>query len=91
MNLPPTEKAGPQVDLKYTTPIVCEKCQSPSFFMEQTVLLRHVSALVNPKGQAGIMPIPVAFSCAACGHVNQQFLPSQLRDSKIVNPSALVT
>jgi hypothetical protein len=90
-NQPPTEKVGPQVDIKNTQPILCEKCQSPSFFYQQTVLLRKVSAILSPSGKEGILPIPASFSCAACGHINDAFLPPELRQNPIVKASSIVT
>jgi DNA-directed RNA polymerase subunit RPC12/RpoP len=76
----PTEKLNAQVDIKNTSPIKCEKCGGESFFYQQTVMLRSVSAIVSPSGKTGILPIPVPFSCAACGHINKEFIPSQLKN-----------
>lgn len=89
-NQPPTEKLSAQVDIKLTTPVECEKCKSQTFFYQQTVMLRAVSAIVSPSGKAGLMPVPVSFSCSACGHVNQQFLPPELRENQIVKASSIV-
>jgi len=90
MNQPTIEKPLNKMDIKNTTPIECENCKCPTFFMEQTVLLRNVSAILSPSGKAGIMPVPVPFSCAACGHVNEQFLPPELRKNPIVKASSIV-
>ena len=90
MNKPPTEKPSLQVDISNTTPIVCEKCKSQSFFYQQTVMLRSVSALLSPSGKEGILPIPLSFSCASCGHVNDQFLPPELRGNPIVKATSIV-
>ena len=79
-----------KVDIKNTTPVECEKCHCPTFFMEQTVLLRSVSAILSPSGKAGLLPVPVAFSCAACGHVNEQFLPPELRKNPIVKATSII-
>jgi DNA-directed RNA polymerase subunit RPC12/RpoP len=90
MNQPPTEKLNAQVDIKNTTPVECEKCKCQTFFMQQTVMLRNVSAIVSPSGKAGLLPLPVSFSCSACGHVNDQFLPPELRKNPIVKASSIV-
>jgi hypothetical protein len=45
-------------------------------------MLRQVSALLSKTGKAGIAPIQV-FACVACGGVNQQFLPPELRKNQI--------
>jgi hypothetical protein len=63
---------GAQVDIKQTTPIVCEKCKSdlfiPAFYM------RKLSALVNPQGQDAVIPVQT-FCCGNCGHINKEFIP----------------
>lgn len=88
-NQPNTEKLSPQVDVKNTTPIVCEKCGSQTFFYQQTVMLRNVSAILSPSGKAGILPVPISFSCAACGFVNDQFLPPELRKNPIIKSTII--
>lgn len=88
---PPHEKIKATIDIKNTQEVVCEKCQSKTFFYQQTVLLRKVSAIVSPSGKEGFYPIPVAFSCAACGHVNEDFLPPELRKNPLVTASKIVT
>ena len=90
MNQPPTEKPMVKVDIKNTTPVECEKCKCPTFFMETTVMLRSVSALVSPSGKAGLLPIPIKFSCASCGNVNEAFLPPELRQNPIVKASSII-
>ncbi len=90
MNKPETEKLNPAVDVKNTTPIVCEKCAGSTFFHQQTVMLRWVSAILSPSGKAGLLPVPVSFSCAACGHVNEQFLPPELRKNPIVEAKKII-
>ena len=60
------------LDLSQTTEVVCEKCGHKHF--TEVSLLRKLSPMLSPTGQAAIIPIPV-FACAKCGHVNQEFLP----------------
>ena len=89
-NAPQTEKISPQMDVKLTTPVECEKCKCQTFFYQQTVMLRSVSALLSPSGKEGLLPIPVSFSCASCGHVNEQFLPPELRQNPIVSAKKII-
>jgi hypothetical protein len=42
------------------------------------VMLRKASRFITGTAQDAVIPIPV-FSCSACGHVNEEFIPSQLR------------
>ncbi len=80
-------KLGQQtaIDLKMTEPIVCEKCGKEVFV--QGVMLRKVSALLTGTGQPGIIPVPV-FYCAECGHVNQEFIPVELREQETDEPES---
>jgi uncharacterized Zn finger protein len=70
-----------EIDLRQTTETVCEKCGKEAF--QQAALLREISALLSPTGESGFVPIPV-FACVACGHVNNNFLPKELRKSGII-------
>ena len=88
MNQPPTENVNPQMDIKQTTPVACDNCKSQAF--QEAMILRNVSAILSPSGKAGILPLPV-FACIACGHINSQFLPPDLRENKIVKASTIVT
>ncbi len=45
----------------------------------QGVFLRKVSALVNPDGRDAYLPIPT-FTCTACGNVNDEFVPAELKN-----------
>lgn len=60
------------INLNQTDAIVCEECQNHTF--TRVTLLRRVSPLISPNGQAAIVPIPL-FACNACNHVNKEFLP----------------
>jgi uncharacterized Zn finger protein len=64
------------VSLDKTVPIVCEKCENQTF--TESVILRKISRFLTGQMQDGIVPIPV-FSCSACGHVNEEFLPQELK------------
>jgi hypothetical protein len=69
---PPLPGRRSEIDIKQTTAIICEKCQSdlfiPAFYM------RKLSALVNPQGQDAVIPVQT-FCCGNCGHINKEFIP----------------
>lgn len=69
-----------QIDLAQTSPTPCEACGKEAF--QEAYILRKVSALLTGTGKEGFMPIQV-FACFSCGHVNQDFLPKELRTPKI--------
>ena len=64
------------VSLDKTIGITCEKCDNQTF--SEAVILRKVSRFLTGQPQDGLVPIPV-FSCTACGHVNNKFLPAELK------------
>ena len=64
------------VSLDKTVPITCEKCDNQTF--SEAFILRKVSRFLTGQPQDGLVPIPV-FSCTACGHVNNEFLPAELK------------
>jgi uncharacterized Zn finger protein len=67
------------VSLTKTTPIVCEECDNTTF--TEAVILREVSRFLTGQAQDGLIPIPV-FACAKCGHVNEKFIPAELKKDK---------
>lgn len=64
------------VSLDKTVAILCEKCENQTF--TESVILRKVSRFLTGQPQDGLVPIPV-FSCCSCGHVNEEFLPAELK------------
>lgn len=64
------------VGLDKTTPIVCDACGNHTF--TEAVILREVSKFLTGQMQDGIIPIPV-FACIICGHVNEKFMPAELK------------
>lgn len=71
---PPNTPPAPQLNIDFSkaTDVVCDRCGNATF--QEVVLMKHLSAIVSPTGKAGNVPIPT-FSCAACGWVNDGFLP----------------
>jgi len=70
------QNLGPQVSLEETSPVVCNDCGEGIFV--QALLLRKVSGILTGTGQESYIPIPV-FKCTACGHVNEEFLPKEVK------------
>lgn len=70
---------NPQLNLTLdqTLPVLCEECGGHYF--EQVLHIRKASGLLTGTGQPTYMPIPV-FACKACGHVNVEFLPRELKN-----------
>ena len=64
------------ISLDKTLPLVCEKCGSQVF--QEGLLLRKASKFLTGTAQDAIVPIPT-FVCSKCGHVNNEFLPEELR------------
>jgi uncharacterized Zn finger protein len=64
------------VSLDKTVAILCEECENQTF--TESVILRKVSRFLTGQAQDGLVPIPV-FSCQKCGHVNNEFLPAELK------------
>jgi len=75
---------NPSFDITQTSAEVCESCKGEAFI--QSFLLRKVSALLTETGKEGYLPIQV-FSCAACGHVNTHFIPSEIRPKPLIQTS----
>ena len=63
--------------LDQTMPVECERCDQNVF--EEGLIMRKASGLLTGTGQTSYMPIPI-FACKACGHVNAEFLPKELKD-----------
>jgi uncharacterized Zn finger protein len=68
------------LSIDQTSAVECEKC-SHTFFQE-ALHIRKASGLLTGTGQTTYMPIPV-FACKACGHVNTEFLPKELKHMNI--------
>lgn len=72
---------GQGIDITQTSPTTCESCGKEAF--QEAVILRKISALLSPTGKEGFVPVQV-FACISCGHVNNDFLPKELRKSNII-------
>jgi len=78
-NQPTSIKQQSPIDLKLTGEVKCNKCNGIAF--TQAVIFRSVSALISPSGKAGFYPIET-WACM-CGHINDSFLPVELRAPKL--------
>ena len=68
------------IDLTKTAEVVCDKCSGKVF--QEGLMLRKASKFLTGTMQDALIPLPV-FSCAACGHVNEDFLPEPLKNKDI--------
>jgi hypothetical protein len=64
------------ISLDKTVGVVCNECDNNIFV--EGVMLRKASRFITGTAQDALIPIPV-FACSKCGHVNEEFLPSQLK------------
>jgi uncharacterized Zn finger protein len=65
------------IDLKKTQSITCDKCEHTVF--QEGLMLRKANKFLTGTAQDALIPLPV-FSCSACGHVNEEFLPEPLKN-----------
>jgi hypothetical protein len=61
------------IDLSQADAMKCAECGCERFQMQY--LIRKVSALLSPTGDEVIIPVQI-FSCANCGIIPEDFLPS---------------
>ena len=64
------------VDLTHATTLECEECGCQGF--KQTLMLKKLSPLVSPTGQAAMIPVGV-FACEKCSHINKEFLDAEIK------------
>jgi uncharacterized Zn finger protein len=71
------EQVKMNIDLKKTTSITCDNCGKSVF--QEGLMLRKANKFLAGTTQDALIPLPV-FSCSACGHVNEEFLPEPLKN-----------
>jgi len=59
------------IDFDDLIDVTCNECDNHTF--EQVRVIKKLSKLMSPKGEEGIVPIPV-FKCDECGNINDEFL-----------------
>ena len=67
------------ISLDKTTGITCNECDNNIFI--EGMILRKASRFITGTAQDAMIPIPI-FTCSKCGHVNEEFLPMQLRNNQ---------
>ena len=71
------EQINMNITLDKTSGVVCDECSGEVF--TDGVMLRKASRFITGTAQDALIPIQV-FTCSKCGNVNEEFLPSQLRN-----------
>jgi uncharacterized Zn finger protein len=71
------EQMNLNITLDKTTGMSCDECNNEVFI--EGVMLRKASRFITGTAQDAMIPIPV-FACSKCGHVNEEFIPLQLRN-----------
>lgn len=71
------EQMNLNITLDKTTKVSCDECGNEVF--QEGVMLRKASRFITGTAQDAMIPIPV-FTCSKCGHVNEEFIPSQLKN-----------
>ena len=74
-NQPPQQR----LTLNDTQAVQCDQCKGETF--TEVTFMRRISRLLSGAPKDSYMPIPV-FQCTACGHVNKEFIPSELLNEK---------
>lgn len=64
------------ITLKDTTSVECDECKNTTF--NEAMIMRRVSRLLTGAPKDSYVPVPV-FLCSACGHLNDEFLPAELK------------
>jgi len=72
------EQMNLNITLDKTTGMSCDECSNEVF--QEGVMLRKASRFITGTAQDAMIPIPV-FACSKCGHVNEEFIPLQLRNN----------
>jgi uncharacterized Zn finger protein len=76
------EQMNLNITLDKTTGMSCDECGNEVF--QEGVMLRKASRFITGTAQDAMIPIQV-FACNKCGHVNEEFLPLQLRNKNAEN------
>jgi uncharacterized Zn finger protein len=66
------------ITLDKTTAVTCDDCGGQVF--NEGLMIRKASKFITGTAQDAVIPVPT-FTCAKCGHVNQEFLPKEMQSS----------
>ena len=72
------EQMNLNITLDKTLPVSCDSCGHEVF--QEGVMLRKASRFITGTAQDALIPIQV-FACSKCGHVNEEFIPMQLKNN----------
>lgn len=64
------------INFNQTTALTCDACGH--MYFTEALHIRKIPALLVGSTKPGLQPIPV-FQCAKCGHVNDEFMPQEMR------------
>ena len=64
------------ISIDQTVEVMCGDCRGKNFV--QVLRLRKASGLLTGQDKPSYIPIPV-FACNGCGHVNEEFLPKEVK------------
>jgi len=81
MDIPQPRSNRAPIDIKLTTPLVCDSCGGEIF--TEALMFRKVSALMTDNGKQGLLPISV-YACIKCHSTHKEFIPLELRNMNIV-------
>lgn len=84
----PQEQMNLRIDPSTLDDVTCDRCKDRKF--EPIYLVKRVSALQSPNGQAGVIPIGPIFCCYSCGHINDEFAPFDKREQEPSTPKLIV-
>ena len=74
-----TQSPQTRVTLKDTIGVTCDECENPTF--SEAMMMRRVSRILTGTPKDSYVPVPI-FVCVACGHVNDEFLPAELKTTQ---------
>lgn len=73
------QQAPTRVTLKDTDAVVCDECKNTTF--TEAMMMRKASRLLTGAPKDSYIPIPT-FVCTSCGHVNDEFIPVELKTTQ---------
>jgi hypothetical protein len=69
---PTDQNLNLNLDIKQTSPIVCENEECGNDMFMPAMKFRKASKLLTGTAKDAIVPVQVFF-CSACGHINKEF------------------
>jgi hypothetical protein len=76
LDLNTIQRQATNITLKDTTGVECDECKNTTF--NEALVMRRVSRILTGAPKDSYIPIPV-FLCSSCGHLNDEFLPAELK------------